>query len=151
MGAVASGGVHIHNDDIMLAYRLSEKTFEQVLQQEEAELAKRERLYHSRSEVPNLEEKTIILVDDGLATGTTMQAAIFALKEHYHPAEIIVAVPVLSASAYEMLREEVADIVYLLKPSHFHSVGEYYEDFTQVTDSEAQSLVHEFIFPLPPE
>lgn len=145
MGAVASGGVYIRNDDVMLSYHISEDMFNQVLKKEEKELIRREKLYHPHPESPDLEDKTILLVDDGMATGTTMQVAIIALKEHYHPAAVIVAVPVLSTSAYDTVAGEVNDVVYLLKPVDFRAVGEWYEDFTQVSDSEAQGLIQNFL------
>lgn len=144
MGAVASGGVCIRNDQLILELHISEESFNKVLAEEEKELAHREKLYHIRAETPDLENKTLLLVDDGIATGATMEVAVIALKEHYHPAEIIIVTPVISPSAYEALKGEVNNIIYLYKPEHFQAVGEWYADFTQVTDSEAQSLLQNF-------
>lgn len=144
MGAVASGGVYIRNDDIILSHHISEESFNNVLAHEEKELAHREKLYHFKAENPDWEDKTIILIDDGLATGTTMQAAILALKEHHRPAAIIVAVPVLSQEAYDAIIDEVSELIYVIKPDNFHTVGEWYEDFIQVQDSVAQGLLQNF-------
>ncbi len=141
MGAVAMGDVHIRNDALIRSLHISEEMFERALEQERKELSRREKLYHPRAETPNLEDKTLIIVDDGLATGATMQVAIRALQDYYHPATIVVAVPVLAQSAYDSIVDEVNAVIYVIKPSSFHAVGEWYVDFSQVSDSEALELL----------
>ncbi|MGE5304531.1 MAG: phosphoribosyltransferase [Alphaproteobacteria bacterium] len=140
MGASASGNVRVLNDPIINALGISPAAIEAAAAKEEREIERRERLY--RGDRPSLavENRTIILIDDGLATGSTMRAAVLALRRQ-HPASIIVAVPVAAASTCEDLKHEVEEIVCLLTPENFFAVGEWYEDFSQITDEEVQELL----------
>jgi putative phosphoribosyl transferase len=140
MGATASGSIRVLNDPIINALGISPATIEAAAAKEEREIERRERLY--RGEQPSLavENRTIILVDDGLATGSTMRAAVLALKRQ-HPASIVVAVPVAAASTCEDLKHDVDEIVCLLTPENFFAVGQWYEDFSQITDEEVQEFL----------
>ena len=140
MGATASGNIRVLNDQIINALGISPATIEAVAAKEEKEIEYRERLF--RGDRPSLavENRTIILVDDGLATGSTMRAAILALRRQ-HPATIVVSVPVAAATTCEDLKHEVDEIVCLLTPENFFAVGQWYEDFSQVTDEEVQAFL----------
>ena len=140
MGATASGNVRVLNDPVIAALGISPATIEAVASKEHREIERRERLY--RGDRPSLavENKTIILIDDGLATGSTMRAAVLALRRQ-HPASIVVAVPVAAASTCEDLKHEVDEIVCVLTPDNFFAVGQWYEDFSQITDEEVRDLL----------
>jgi putative phosphoribosyl transferase len=140
MGASASGNVKVLNDPIINALGISPAAIEAAAAKEEREIERREWLY--RGDRPSLavENRTIILIDDGLATGSTMRAAVLALRRQ-HPASIVVAVPVAAASTCEDLKHEVDEIICLLTPENFFAVGEWYEDFSQITDEEVQELL----------
>jgi predicted phosphoribosyltransferase len=140
MGATASGKVRVLNDPIINALGISAATIEAVAAKEEHEIEQRERLYRGDRPSIAVENKTIILIDDGLATGSTMRAAVVALRRQ-HPASIIVAVPVAAVSTCEDLKHEVDEIVCLLTPENFFAVGQWYEDFSQTTDEEVQELL----------
>lgn len=140
MGAIASGGTPIFNEDIVQSLRLKQSAIDSVLQSEQKELQRREKLYRGNKPPLALEDKTIILVDDGMATGATMRAAIQALELH-KPATIIVAVPVAALSTYEELSPLVNKIICPLKPRQFYAVGLWYEQFTQTSDSEVIELM----------
>jgi len=140
MGATASSNVRVLNDPIINALGISPATIEAAAAKEEREIERRERLY--RGDRPSLAvgNRTIILIDDGLATGSTMRAAVLALRRQ-HPASITVAVPVAAASTCEDLKHEVDEIVCLLTPENFFAVGQWYEEFSQITDEEVQELL----------
>lgn len=140
MGATASGKVRVLNDPIINALGISPATIEAVAAKEEDEIEQRERLYRGARPSIEVENKKIILIDDGLATGSTMRAAVLALRRQ-HPASIIVAVPVAAVSTCEDLKHEVDKIVCLLTPENFFAVGQWYEDFSQTTDEEVQELL----------
>jgi putative phosphoribosyl transferase len=142
MGAIASGGVRVLNDEVVRVLGVTQNIIGQVARKEEQELFRREREY--RGDRPPLEVagKTVILVDDGLATGSTMRAAAAALRQQ-HPARIVVAVPVAAAATCDDFRHEVDDVVCLLTPEPFRAVGLWYEDFEQTTDEEVHRLLRE--------
>jgi putative phosphoribosyl transferase len=142
MGAIASGGVRVLNDEVVRVLGVTQNIIDQVARKEEQELFRREREY--RGDRPPLEVagKTVILVDDGLATGSTMRAAAAALRQQ-HPARIVVAVPVAAAATCDDFRHEVDDVVCLLTPEPFRAVGLWYEDFEQTTDEEVHRLLRE--------
>jgi putative phosphoribosyl transferase len=140
MGAIASGGVRVLNDEVVQALHVSSRVIELVTARELQELARRERLYRDGRPAPDVAGKTIILVDDGLATGSTMRAAIAALRQA-KPKRVVVAVPIAAAPAYTELSAEVDEIVCLHTPEPFCSVGFWYEDFSQAGDQEIREML----------
>ncbi|BAY47787.1 hypothetical protein SAMD00079811_54060 [Scytonema sp. HK-05] len=140
MGAIASGGVRVLNEDIVRSLGISEAAINQVVAKEQQELERRERLYRGDRPVPSLHERTVILVDDGLATGATMRAAVVALQQQ-KPAKIIVAVPVSASETCQEFQSKVDEVVCAATPSPFYSVGLWYEDFPQTTDEEVRVLL----------
>jgi predicted phosphoribosyltransferase len=140
MGAVATGGVRVLNEQVVRALRIPDAAIETVARREQQELARRERLYRGDRPPPDVRGKTVILVDDGLATGATMLAAVRALRQQ-QPARIVVAVPIASRETCELLREEVEDVVCAVTPEPFRAVGLWYEDFSQTADEEVRELL----------
>ena len=140
MGAVATGGVRVLNDELVRALRIPEYLIDNVVAREEQELARREQLYRGNRPPPDVRGRTVILVDDGLATGATMLAAIKALQQQ-QPARIVVAVPTAAPETCEELRAEVHDVICAITPQPFHAVGLWYEDFSQTTDEEVRNLL----------
>ncbi|HEV3166945.1 MAG TPA: phosphoribosyltransferase [Isosphaeraceae bacterium] len=140
MGALASGGVRLLNDEVVQSLKISPQVIDAVTGDEKRELARRERSYRGDRPPPDVQDRTVILVDDGLATGTTMRAAIAALRRR-QPAEIIVAVPVAASSTCEELRTEADHVVCLRTPEPFHAVGLWYADFSQTSDEEVRELL----------
>jgi putative phosphoribosyl transferase len=142
MGAIASGGVRIINEYIINLVNISEETIARVAAQEERELERRELLYRGDRPDPELEGHIVILVDDGLATGATMWAAVASVRRH-HPAKIVIAVPVGAAATCQELQTAVNQVVCLATPEPFYSVGLWYEDFPQTTDEQVRDLLHQ--------
>ena len=140
MGAIASGGVHFLNDEVVRRLGIPQREIDAVIEREKAELLRRELAYGQSLSKAQIENHTIILVDDGLATGSTMRAAVIALRQQ-NPLKIIVAVPVAAASTVRELAREVDEIVCAYTPEPFHAVGEWYEDFSQTTDEEVRELL----------
>jgi putative phosphoribosyl transferase len=140
MGAVASGGTVVFNEQLMSQLNLDKSSIDAVLQSEQKELVRRERLYRGNRPFPELSGKTIILVDDGIATGSTMQAAVMALRKH-KPASIIIAVPVAAYATCEEMATLVDKIICPLRPINFYAVGLWYEQFSQTADSEVIELL----------
>lgn len=140
MGAIATGGVRVLNEEVIETLRISAEEIEAVERKERKELERRERAYRSSRPAPDVEGRTVILVDNGVATGTTMLAAIAALRK-CEPARIIVAVAVASISTYLELRHKADDVVCLMMPEEFYAVSQWYERFTQVTDDEVRDLL----------
>jgi putative phosphoribosyl transferase len=140
MGALASGGARVLNHEVIANLGLSEDVIEEVTRREEQELARRERAYRGDRPFPKVKGRTVILVDDGLATGATMRAAVAALKT-LGPATIVVAVPVAPPDTAAKLREEVDDLVCLATPENFYAVGQWYVDFSQTSDEEVRELL----------
>lgn len=140
MGAIASGGIRLINEDVVQAYHVTDAEIEAVASTERAELERRELLYRDGRALPPLEGRTVILVDDGLATGATMRVAVLALREK-SPARIVVAVPVAAAETCEEFQSIVDDVVCAETPSPFYAVGLWYENFTQTTDDEVHELL----------
>jgi putative phosphoribosyl transferase len=140
MGAIASGGVRVLNDDVVSWYRIPDRAIDEVTRTEQAELERRERAYrHGRTPVP-LRDRIVVLVDDGLATGSTMKAAVDAVRAH-GPSRIIVAVPVGSPETCREFAEVADEIVCARAPDRFAAVGQWYRDFSQTTDEEVCSLL----------
>lgn len=140
MGAIASGGVHVIDRSITSALGISVEDFEAVLAAERAELERRELLFRGGRPPLDVHDKTVILVDDGLATGATMRAAVEALRLR-GPARVVVAVPVASPEICAAFRPLVDDMICLLQPPQFHAVGLWYVDFSQTSDSEVRMLL----------
>lgn len=140
MGAIASGGVRILDRELIRQARVSEADIERVTAREMAELVRREQLYRGGRSLPNLRRKTVILVDDGLATGSTMRAAVEALLLE-GPARIVVAVPVAAAETCELLRDVADEVVCTEMPEPLIAVGAWYEDFAQTSDAEVHRLI----------
>lgn len=142
MGAVASNGTRVLNDDVVRAYRISHETLDAAAERELQEIRRRERAYREDRTPPEFGGKTLILVDDGLATGSTMRAAVRALRQH-HPAKIVVAVPVAASSTCDRIGAECDEIVCLSTPEPFYAVGLWYDDFAQTTDDDVRQLLAE--------
>jgi erythromycin esterase-like protein/predicted phosphoribosyltransferase len=140
MGAIASGGVVVLNDDVVRGLKISPSVIEQVAQQEGRELERREQVYREGRPPPDLTGKVVILVDDGLATGSSMRAAILALRR-LAPARVVVAVPAAPESTCQELAAEVDEVVCATTPAPFFAVGQSYWDFTQTTDDEVRDLL----------
>jgi predicted phosphoribosyltransferase len=140
MGAVATGGVRVLNDEIVRGLGISENEIDAAVARELPELARRERLYRGDHPPPDVAGRTVILVDDGLATGATMRAAVQALRQQ-HPVRIVVAVPTASPDTSEALKVEADDVICAMTPEPFFAVGQWYEDFTQTTDNEVRELL----------
>ena len=140
MGAVAPGGVRVLDEDTVRLTRVSPEDIERITALERAELERRERRYRGNRPFPNVAGKTVILVDDGLATGATMRAAVEALRK-LSPSEIVVAVPVAAAETCDTFRDIVDEIVCAETPEPFGAVGFWYEDFSQTSDEEVHDLL----------
>jgi putative phosphoribosyl transferase len=142
MGAVATGDVRVLQPDVIEGFGISASAVEEATANALHELARREQVYRGSRPRPPVSAKTVILVDDGLATGTTMQAAIRALKLQ-RPEGIVVAVPIASRETCEELKTEVDEIVCAETPVPFYSVGLWYENFSQLTDSDVRNLLEQ--------
>lgn len=140
MGAIASGGVRILNEDAVSRLGIPIEVIDAVTAEEERELQRRELAYRDGEAEPEVCGKTVLLIDDGIATGSTVRAAIRALSAQ-HPARLIVAAPVAAASTCRALRPEVDDLVVLMTPEYFGGVGQWYGDFSQTSDAEVASLL----------
>jgi putative phosphoribosyl transferase len=140
MGAIASGGVRVLNDDIVDKLQVSPQELDAVTAEERQELQRRERLYRDDRPAPDVRERIVILVDDGLATGSTMRAAVAALRQQ-GPGRIVVAVPVGAAQTCAELRAEADEVVCARTPEPFYAVGMWYEDFSQTSDAEVRELL----------
>jgi len=140
MGAIATGGVVVLNDEVIEDLQIPTRVIEAVAAAEEQELEQRERLYRGDRPPPDPRGRTVILVDDGLATGSTMRAAIAALRSQA-PARIVVAVPLAAPQTCAAFRLEVDEIVCARTPDPFYAVGLWYEDFSPTTDQEIHDLL----------
>jgi putative phosphoribosyl transferase len=140
MGAIASGGVVVTNEEVVRALGLSPAALDAAVERESRELARREEIYRGGRPWPDLARRTLILVDDGLATGSTMRAAVRAVRV-FHPRQVVVGVPVAAASTAADLRHEADEVVCIATPEPFHAVGQWYADFDQTTDTEVQHLL----------
>jgi predicted phosphoribosyltransferase len=140
MGAIASGGVRVLNRDVIEALGISAGAVESAAERELIEVERQERAYRGHAPLPKLSGRTIIVVDDGLATGSTMLAAVGALRQS-NPASIIVAVPVAAAETARKLRVSADCVVCVSAPPDFYAVSMYYEDFSQTGDEEVRNLL----------
>ena len=142
MGAIATGGVRVLNDDVVEYLRIPSGVIDSVAADELQELERRERAYRGNRPQPEVRGKTVILVDDGLATGSTMRAAAAALRQQ-NPARIVVAVPVSAPETCDEYRMGVDEIICAATPKRFRAVGKWYEDFSQTTDEEVHDLLEQ--------
>lgn len=142
MGALASTGVRVLNHETIDQLGIPPDVIERVTAMEQQELERRERSYRGNRPAPDVRGRTLLLVDDGLATGSTMRAAAAALKRQ-HPARIVVAVPTAAPQTRDELRQEVDEVVCAITPQPFYAVGLWYEDFSETTDEEVRDLLAE--------
>jgi len=140
MGAIASGNIRVVNHEVVRQLQIPTSTVEQVERAERRELERRERLYRGDRPAPSLHHRTVVLVDDGLATGSTMLAAVAAVRTQ-RPRRIVVAAPVASREARDTLRRQADDCVCVSTPDPFYGVGLWYLNFNQTTDDEVQQLL----------
>ncbi|MBE9548226.1 MAG: phosphoribosyltransferase [Proteobacteria bacterium] len=140
MGAIASGGSRVMNEAVVRSLNISEEAIKQVEEAERKELRRREQAYRGERPWPVLAGCCVILVDDGLATGATMRAAVDAVRQS-DPAHLVVAVPVAPADTLEMLARQVDNLVCLAVPEYFRALGLWYVDFSQVSDDEVRHLL----------
>src|SRR6266446_6947448 len=139
-GAIASGGVRVLNEDVMRAIPHADQAIETVTARETAELQRREQIYREGRPAPELRDRIAILVDDGLATGATMRAAVKAMRQR-GAAKIVVAVPVGPPDTCRELEQEADETICLSTPPFFQAVGQYYEDFSQTSDEDVRELL----------
>ncbi|MEX2269912.1 MAG: phosphoribosyltransferase [Vicinamibacterales bacterium] len=142
MGAIASGGVRVLSEDVVRYYGVSRESIEQVARAEQAELERREREYRQNHAAVDIRGRTVILVDDGLATGSTMRAAVEAVRQKA-PARVVVAAPVGAPSTCAEFEALADEVVCARMPEPFSAVGLWYRDFSQTTDEEVRGLLAE--------
>ena len=140
MGAIASGGVRVLNGGVIESLQIPDDVIEGVAKREQLELERRERSYRDDRPAPAVQGRTVIVVDDGIATGSTMSAAIEALRQ-LEVAAVVVATPTAALSTAQRLRPEVDEFVAVMTPADFSSVGEWYKDFAQTSDEEVRALL----------
>ncbi len=141
LGAVASGGVRIFADEVIQHLGISKTLIEAVALEKQQELERRERIYRGSREPVEIAGRSVILVDDGMATGASMRAAVHALKTK-QPKKIIAAVPIGSADTCNQIRGEADEVVCGMMPDPFYAVGAWYSDFMQITDEEINQLLN---------
>jgi putative phosphoribosyl transferase len=142
MGAIATGGVRILNKDVVQFLDIPDEIIDKIAENEQKELERRERLYRGDRPVYAVQGRTIILVDDGIATGATMHAAVAALKQR-QPTRIIIAVPTAAPSTCDEFEAEVDELVCLIRPEPFIAVGYWYKQFSQTSDEEVRSMLEQ--------
>lgn len=142
MGAIASGGIRVINDDVVSGLNISQDVIDTVAAEEQQEIERRERTYRGERAVLEVRGKTVFLVDDGIATGATMRAAVRALKQR-EPAYVIVATPTGASETVEVLRHEADDVVCLATPEPYIAVGVWYDYFPQTSDEEVRELLEQ--------
>jgi putative phosphoribosyl transferase len=140
MGAIASGGIRVLNDAVIRSARISEAVIDAVTQRERMEMDRRELAYRGHRSAPMVRDRIAILVDDGIATGSTMLAAVAALRQQ-QPARIVVAAPAAPVDSCQELQQAVDELVVISRPDPFYSVGQSYEIFGQTSDEEVQELL----------
>jgi len=140
MGAIASGGVQVPNENVLRQLEIPTAIMEAVATREQQELVRRERAYRDGRPAPDVHDRVVLLVDDGLATGTTMRAAVVALRAH-GPARLVAAVPVAARETCVDLAQEVDEMICAATPDPFYAVGLWYENFAPTTDEEVHNLL----------
>ncbi len=141
MGAIASGNICFLNDNVIFSLGIARDVIDEAIVRERIELEQREQAFRLGQPV-ELRERVVILVDDGLATGATMHAAVMAVRER-HPARVVVAAPVASRETYQNFKQQADEIVCVQTPSDFEGVGQWYEDFSQTSDEEVRDLLEQ--------
>lgn len=142
MGAIASGGVRVLNDDVVRWYAITPAQIDAVAREEHRELERREEAYREGRDALPIDGKIVILIDDGLATGSTMRAAVQAVRGH-HPSRVVVAVPVGARDTCDELGAHADEVVCVRSPEPFVAVGQWYGDFSQTTDQEVRNLLRD--------
>lgn len=140
IGAIASGGVRVVDESVLRAYGVDADVLDRITERERRELERREQLYRDERPFPSVADRIVILVDDGLATGSTMRAAIAALRAE-HPREVVVAAPVGAPETCAAIAQLADDLVCLETPDPFYAVGLWYQDFEQTDDEEVHDLL----------
>ncbi len=140
MGAIATGGIMVLNEDLVYSLKISQKAIEEVIVREWQELERRDRLYRGSRPIPDLSHRTVILVDDGIATGSTLKAALSTIKQQ-QPKRIVIAVSVAPPDVYNELKAEVDEVVCLLTPKWLYAIGLWYDDFSPTSDEEVCNLL----------
>lgn len=142
MGAIAIGGVRVINRDVVDGLRIPELVIDAVAAEEQEELMRRRHAYRGDLPAPEVRDKTVILVDDGIATGSTMIVAVAALRQ-LKAGRIVVAAPVIPQSTFHQIHQATDEVVAVIVPERFYGVGQWYEDFSQTTDNEVRQLLDE--------
>lgn len=142
MGAIASGGVLVLNEDVVANLQIPEGVIQQVAAKEREELDRREHAYRNGRPAPQIPGRRVILIDDGLATGASMHSAVKGLRKQT-PERVVIAVPVAARQTIEKLRPQVDDLVCVAVPEPFYGVGQWYEDFRQTSDDEVRDLLQQ--------
>ena len=142
MGAIASGDIRVLNSDVIHSYAISEAEIKEVEKEERQELDRRALAYRGQRPYPDLNDKTVILVDDGLATGATMQAALDAVRLQ-NPKYVVITVPVAPPESIIELRKKADEVICPLQPRYFSSIGQWYEKFSQVSDKDVTELLRQ--------
>ena len=140
MGAIATGGIRILNEDFIRQLGIPKRVVDAVTAREQQELERRERLYRGDQPAPDIKGRTVIIVDDGLATGSTMKAALAALRKQ-QPAKLVVAVPTAPPETCDSLRADADEVICAVTPDPFLAVGAWYRGFDQTTDDEVRDLL----------
>lgn len=140
MGAIAVGGVRILNPEVIQQLGISAEAIERVTAMEATELARRDRLFRGDRPPPEIRDRRVILIDDGIATGATLRAAIATLQQQ-QPQQLIVAVPVAPPETCDQLSQQVDQVICLITPDPLYSIGLWYEDFSQTSDAEVRALL----------
>lgn len=142
IGAIASGGIRVLNDDVIRILNIPQEIINMVAQRELRELNRRENVYRGSRSAPEIHDRTIILIDDGLATGASMRAAVAGVRVQ-QPARIVIAVPVAAPEVCDAFQFEVDEMVCVMTPEPFFGVGTWYEQFSQISDEEVRMLLEE--------
>lgn len=142
MGAIAIGGVRVINREVVEGLQIPELVIDAVAAQEQEELMRRRHAYRGDLPAPEVRDKTVILVDDGIATGSTMIVAVAALRQ-LNAGRIVVAAPVIPQSTFHQIHHAADEVVAVIVPEKFYGVGQWYEDFSQTTDNEVRQLLGE--------
>lgn len=142
IGAIGSGGVRVLNDDVIRIFNVPQEVINIVAQRELQELQRREHTYRGNRSTPEVRDRTIILIDDGLATGASMRAAVVGMRAR-HPARIVIAVPTAAREVCDAFQFNVDEIVCVITPEPFYGVGQWYEEFAQIDDKEVRILLEE--------
>jgi predicted phosphoribosyltransferase len=142
MGAIATGGVRAFNGDVINSFRIPDEVVNAVTAEEYEELLRRERVYRDELPPPEVEGRTVITIDDGIATGSTMIAAVAALRQ-LGAGRIVVAAPVIARSTFYLIHNAADEVAAVITPEEFYGVGQWYQDFSQTTDEEVRQLLAE--------